>query len=226
MSISLLSKAAGNPNFDQVFAPYVMGTSPPATGLLDDAGVDTATRYAPIIYGTQAPATGMLTQQAGNADVNTLWAAYGTAVYTLPINGVTYSAINQIPIGGSGSAECQFLVNSSTQFYISTFGTNRVPQTVYNYYSIPSGMTQVRLTLSYVSGLTGSKVQTFSGATTYQALSPGSSTNQAYVTLGPFGDASGTNDVTYTLKVEFAGPDGITQWTGTCTLYDETDGSA
>ena len=224
MAISLLSKAAGNPTFDQVFAPYVMGTSPPATGLLDDSGVDTATRYAPIIYGTMAPATGMLTQAAGNADVNTLWAAYGTAVYTLPINGVTYSAICSIPAGGNGYSSVTFGFTSTTQYFLKTYITYGTtdPYIVYYYFTVPSGMTQVRLTLSYVSGVTGSKVVTYNNATSLSAVS---TSVESFVTLGPYGDTSGTNDTTYSLKVEFAGADSVVQWSGTCTLYDETDGS-
>jgi hypothetical protein len=224
VSISLLSKASGNPNFDQVFAPYVTGTSPPATGLLDDSGVDIATRYAPIIYGTQAPATGMLTQASGNADVNTLFAAYGTAVYTLPVNGVTFNPVETVPTGGSGSAACFFGVSSTSQFYIeqqTTDGAFNPP--IYTYYSIPAGMTQVRLTLSYLSGVSGSKVTTTNNSSAFTAISVG--VNSASVALGPYGDASGSNDTYWSLKIEFAGPSGGTVWQGTCTFHDSVDGS-
>lgn len=78
-------KAANGQTLDQFFDPYVTGTSPPATGLLNDQGTDIASNvFAPISFGSMATtATGLLTKQAGNADIRTLFAAKGTAQYLI-----------------------------------------------------------------------------------------------------------------------------------------------
>ncbi len=72
----------GGTDLDDVFAPYEEGTKPAATGYAV-AGADLKERYAPISFGTAAPATGM--KIVGGADLNTLWAAQGTAVYAGPV---------------------------------------------------------------------------------------------------------------------------------------------
>lgn len=113
MTISLKSEASGKPNLDLVFDPYYEGTKPSATSLLDDSGSDIVNRYAPIVYGSQALATGLLTGQSGHADINTLFAAYGTAVYSLPINGNLYS-----DGVGRGTASLAFNMNSDGTYSI------------------------------------------------------------------------------------------------------------
>ena len=117
MAISLLTGAAGNANLDAVFDPYVQGTSPPATGLLDDTSVDIATRYAPVSFGTQAAATSLLTEQSGNADINTLFAAYGTAQYALTCKGVAYLASTPT------AASCNIQFNFDTSTWSVSAGT-------------------------------------------------------------------------------------------------------
>lgn len=72
----------GGSDLDDVFDPYVEGTKPAATGYTA-AGNDLKERYAPISFGTAAPVTGM--KLAGGDDLNTVWAAKGTAVYAGPV---------------------------------------------------------------------------------------------------------------------------------------------
>ncbi len=72
----------GGADLDDVFDPYVEGTKPAATGYTA-AGIDLNQRYAPLTYGAAAAATGM--KIAGGADCNTLWAAKGSAAYSLAI---------------------------------------------------------------------------------------------------------------------------------------------
>lgn len=71
--------AASGQDLDDVFDPYVTGTSPAATGFILSSGIDLNTRYAPIIFGSAASATGLLLSN-GN-DLNTLFAAKNTAAY-------------------------------------------------------------------------------------------------------------------------------------------------
>lgn len=123
MTISLLSKASGNPNLDNVFDLYVQGTSPPATGLLDDSGTDIATRYAPLSFGSQAAATGLLTKQSGNADIYTLFAAKGTAQYPLGCNGQAYTG-SIMPSGTATQNDLSFNFNftSTTAWAVNGSG--------------------------------------------------------------------------------------------------------
>ena len=116
MASNLLSNASGHPDLDTVFAPYSTGTSPAATGLLV-GGVDIATRYAPLVLGTQAPATGFLTQQSGHADINTLFAAYGSVQNVLSNPG--YSALYNVASGASGSS----LYTATTSIVLNSNGT-------------------------------------------------------------------------------------------------------
>ena len=116
MSSNLLSKAAGHPDLDAVFAAYVSGTSPAATGLMV-AAVDIATRYEPLINGTQAPATGFLTQQPGHADLCTLFAALGSTQNVLASPG--YPNLDGVASGSNGST----LYTASVTIVLSANGT-------------------------------------------------------------------------------------------------------
>lgn len=206
-------------DLDNWFDPYISGTQPAATGY-QVAGVDLNQRYAPLYLGVQAALTGYA---VNGADLNTLFAKIGTAQYLLPINGVKYSAVCQIPSGGSGQSSCSFGFTSATQYCIqtqTTYGPTS-PTTTDYYFAVPAAMTQVRLILTVVGG-PYSGVTMSNNATALTAIS----TNvAATVTLGPFGDTSGTHTAQYTLEVQFADASGTILWTGTCTFYDETDGS-
>ncbi|MHB8388234.1 MAG: hypothetical protein ACYDBH_01475 [Acidobacteriaceae bacterium] len=117
MTTFVLSKAAGHPDLDAVFAPYTTGTSPPATGVLV-AGVDIASnRYAPIVQGTAAADTGILTEQAGNADISTLFAAAGTVQEVIASPG--YSNLSSSAEGASGSQ----IYTATASIYLNSNGT-------------------------------------------------------------------------------------------------------
>lgn len=77
-------------DFDDVFDPYVQGTVPPNTAYRTSDGVDLAGRYAPLSYGSKAPDVNYRTSDG--TDVTNLWAAKGTAIYTLGFHGHSYSA--------------------------------------------------------------------------------------------------------------------------------------
>ena len=123
MSTNLLSKAPGKPDLDAVFAAYVSGTSPPATGLLV-AGVDIATRYAPLAEGTEAPATGLLTEQLGHADICTLFAALGSTQNVLASPG--YPNLDGVVSGSNGST----LYTASVNIVLNANGTWSAESTV------------------------------------------------------------------------------------------------
>ena len=132
MSSNLLSKAVGHPDLDAVFAAYVSGTSPAATGLMV-AAVDIATRYEPLINGTQAPATGFLTQQPGHADLCTLFAALGSTQNVLASPG--YPNLDGSASGSAGST----LYTASVNIVLNANGTwyaeSSVTPTSGNWYS-------------------------------------------------------------------------------------------
>lgn len=86
-------------DLDDLFDPYVTGTSPAPTGYRV-AGVDIATRYAPLTYGTIRPTdTGY--RIAGGADIRTLFAAAGTAAYVSATAGLP-TEIYALAAGSSG----------------------------------------------------------------------------------------------------------------------------
>lgn len=176
MTISLKSEASGKPNLDLVFDPYYEGTKPPATGLLDDSGSDIVNRYAPIVYGSQALATGLLTKQSGNADINTLFAAYGTANYALPINNVTITA-NCAVTSPSLTANCTLrIISTSTTWQAlattttsgGTTSLTTFPSSVTSG-SVPPGAAYVKY--SYIDQGGSGTVSVYNGAATMTALS-------------------------------------------------------
>lgn len=71
-----------------IFDPWKPGTDKaPATNIKEN-GVDTSDIYAMLKYGTAAAPTGI---KKNNADLCTIYAAKGTARYTLPIDGQSYT---------------------------------------------------------------------------------------------------------------------------------------
>src|ERR1044072_5052884 len=93
-------------NYEDVYDPDVIGDGFIAGGARVN-GASNATHYANRVYGTQGPASGM--NQSGLGDVGLQWAAKGTAVYNLPINGKNYSSNNQ----NRGHAEIRLAVFSN-----------------------------------------------------------------------------------------------------------------
>lgn len=111
-------------DFDSIFAPWVQGTPNYTGGLLDAAANDIGGRYAPIAFGSKAADVGYMISDG--RDVSNLWAAAGTAVYSLPINGRFYQAGYGAPTNQTGNAfatlSFQVLNNGVYQIYRSTRG--------------------------------------------------------------------------------------------------------
>lgn len=102
-------------DFDDLFDPDIMGNGPSVANLRSGG----ALRYAAIAYGSKRPDVGY---RQGGVDVSNLWAAKGTATYTLPINGQAFSAHNQSRTNSSGSAV------ATVTFIIDSNGTYRILQ--------------------------------------------------------------------------------------------------
>lgn len=199
MTISLLSKASGNPNLDLVFDLYVQGTSPPPTGLLDDSGIDICTRYNPIVYGTQALATGLLTKQTGNADINTLFAAKGTSNNPLSINGGTYTIT--VTRSGSGGSQAQIIFAiSGTTWTLYPYGTGGTytPSGSYASGSLPPNSSTVEFSLSSQSGSTVNELG--SPVNTVIAISSNPYIGTYTTASGTIGTANGQINVTITIR--------------------------
>lgn len=226
MTISLKSKAAGNPNLDAVFDPYVQGTPVPATGLLADAslgGGDIANRYAPLVYGSPAAATGLLTKQAGHADLNTLFAAFGTAVYALPINGNTYTGAYNIPVGGTGYTTIGF--SSTPSGYQVYYANPATSKTVLASGTFPANTAKVKYVFGTYSIPVGS-VDAL-GATTNGASSPTaiSSNPAAYYTTNTWSATSGSRARSYPFQIVLYDASNNVISTTNITLIGETEGS-
>lgn len=217
MATNLLTrKSSGGQSLDLVFAPYTTGTQLPATGY-QVAGVDIASRYAPLYLGSQALPTGLLI--ASGADLNTLFAAYGSVQTTLPINGVQYQAggVNVLS-NRDVLATCSFGMFSSSTYTITTSGTNTTTQTYP--YTPPSNAVFIRLKLALVSGSSQSQVTTGNNSSSWTVIG----NNAAYVQRGPTPN-TGTQTTQWTLKVEFADATQALIASGTCTFICTTESS-
>lgn len=113
--------STGGDDLDDVFDPYVEGTKPAATGYTA-AGADLKDRYAPISFGTAAPVTGM--SISGGVDLNTLWAAKGTAVYAGPVAlGLGSSYDNSRTSSHDIAAQVSLVIKSDGTWAVTNGGT-------------------------------------------------------------------------------------------------------
>lgn len=111
---------AAGVDFDDLFDFYSTGTPVGAIGFRDAAGVDIGPRYAPISFGSKGPDVGY--RVSSGVDVSNLWAAKGTASYSIPgfngrTFGVFYTALtNQPQVGATTS----FALLNNGQWQFST----------------------------------------------------------------------------------------------------------
>lgn len=180
-------------DLDDLFDPDVKGDGPTAPGIQSN-GVPL--RYAALKYGSKRSNVGI--QNAG-VDVSNLWAAKGTAIYGLSINGKSYTA-NPTTAGSVSSATLQFVTNNST---FSVVDPNRSPTTVASG-SIPAGATQCRVTTTLLSGTPGN---VFNQLSSFVALT-GSSVRTE---IGNLQDESGQPEIqsAYNLKIEYRNSSGV-----------------
>lgn len=114
---------SNNVNFDDLFDSYVQGGQAPACGFTTPDGRDLSARYAPLSVGQKRADVGFSGLQG--YDVSNLWAAKGTASYSLPINGQSYSAHNQARTNSSGtaSATVTFILDASGIYRVLSSAT-------------------------------------------------------------------------------------------------------
>lgn len=214
-------------DLDNIFDPYVEGTSPGLTGL-KVAGVDINTRYAPLIYGTAAPVTNINSKVRGTSsfvDLNTLFAAKGTAKYTLPIDGASYTAIaSSGGIAPIKLAQATVSVQIGGGHYnIQTSVINNGAQPVINNYQfdIPAGVSKYYVTLTGVSTGTG-------GSSSDQpawASIPGAVSTQALVKESNQSN-NGTQITSATANLYFGDDSNRVLWSASFSIEAETDISA
>ncbi|MGF7229719.1 MAG: hypothetical protein ACQR33_07120 [Candidatus Saccharibacteria bacterium] len=217
----LLSKASGFPTLDNVFDLYVTGTSPAATGLLDDAGVDIATRYAPLVFGTAAAATGLLTKQSGNGDLNTLFAAKGTASYALPINGQTYTGYGHS--GTTSSFGGIAFAASVSGYTVIKNGTNETTTTLASG-SIPVGAVSCKIVDTWLNASGDTGVGNVSNNYASQTTLTGTALGvNVQVTATP---SSPEHQSTHSEVITFYDASNAVISTTTITLVAQADGSA
>jgi len=79
----------GGVDFDQLFDPDILGNGPAADGYRANGQ---PLRYAHVQYGQRRADVGY---RVRGQDVAAMWAAKGTATYTMPFHGKGFSASNQ-----------------------------------------------------------------------------------------------------------------------------------
>lgn len=224
MTISLKSKASGKPNLDLVFDPYVEGTNPADTGLLIDGplgGTDISqSRYAPIIYGTAAPATGLLTKQSGHADINTLFAAYGTAVYLYSVTLTPGSRNAFVEVNFSLPTITSWLLENGSddmggsQTASANFATANG--------SIASGVTEALATLTYLAapGDTNTAIVT-NPYPLWSTAMTGSSNSVALQLAAPLG---AVHQATYNMRIQLRNASAVVIYDRTFKIYMHSTG--
>lgn len=128
---------SGGVDFDDLFDPYVSGTKSIITGRRVN-GVDLRDRYAPLSVGSKRANVG---HRVGGVDVSNLWAAKGTAQYSIAgLQGKVLSAVGSaLTSGTSASAVVSVSIRNDGTWSVSG-GNNlgNVPQ------SSPTSGTWVR----------------------------------------------------------------------------------
>lgn len=125
---------------DNLFDPDIVGDGPSATGYKKSDG--TLLKYAAAKYGTVGPNTGY--RLSNGADIATLWAAKGTAQYSLPINGQTFTSTGATVGTGACTATLDFEIATSGWTLVSS-GTNATTKTLASG-AVPSGAISVQIT--------------------------------------------------------------------------------
>jgi hypothetical protein len=208
-------------DFDDLFDPDVMGDGPQATWL-ENSGVPL--RYAALAYGTKRADVGY---EDNGVDVSNLWAAKGTAVYALPINGQSFSISNIVPPAQQGSAAITFYIKSDGTYelqYSRTHGGG-VPSVLGTW--LPNGSAasefQVRFTRTHTGGTVTASIG-FNDAPNYVS---GATSRGINLQVGPSGAQSGSRQSNDTITVEILRVSSGTLVSTTQFHTDiETDGSA
>lgn len=214
MSDAIKSKGV---SLASIFDPYVAGTTKARASGINDAGVDLSSIYANIIYGSAAAITGIGSQ---SADINTLYAAKGTASYSTPDNGDVYQSNYLIPNSSSGSAGVQMYISSLAplQYTVAKAGT---VTTAYASYAVPDGMLYFKATLTYVSGTAAVTIVQTTDWTRMTALNQAMAEMVSSVEEHAFGTMTGN----YSCFLQFSANGLKTIYAGTTMWNYKLDGS-
>ena len=167
MSTAINSKSVPLPN---IFDPYVAGTTKARASGIDDAGTDTSNLYANIIYGSAAAATGIKSE---SADLNTLYAAKGTANYPLPIGGANFIAHSSGVVSPSMDSNINVQIDANGSYSVTVAGNaaGNTPSTSGTW--LPSGASasnyQVQFVWSQSSQYPSGPATVTNGASSYAA---------------------------------------------------------
>jgi len=181
-------------DLDNIFAAYVSGTHPPATGI-NVNGVDIATRYQPL-PGTSAPTTGI---SANGADLNTLFSTTASGG-PLPIDGQTLTGIVTVTSGTKASS-IAFAISGGNTYQV-TGATNSGTQLLASG-AIPVGAATVQYTFGAYTvpgGTTDAGGSTTNGAASKTAVS--SNPGASYVTSA-WSSSVGTKERKYPFTIDF-----------------------
>lgn len=208
---------------DQIFDPYVSGTKAAITGYtVMIAGVATDLRdlFAPIYLGSSAAPT---KYKVNNADLNTIFAAKGTAQYALSINGQTFTSAINIT-SGSGNATIGFRIVGGNQWQVYKINSAS-SSTVLASGAVPANASTVKYTWgTYTIGVgqTDAGGGTSNGASTAQPVvnSPAASYTTATNT-----STSGSKDRQYPFAIDFYSASGQNISHTSITLIGDTEGS-
>lgn len=203
-----------------IFDPYVAGTTKARASGRFDAGNDLSNLYANILYGSAAAATGI---ESEGADLNTLYAAKGTASYALPINGNTYSHAYSVT-SGTGNSTIGFKVTGGTTYAVYGADSGHSAANLVSG-AIPGGAS----TVQFVWGgyTVGAADLDGGGATSNSAATaqPVSSDQDAHYTTGTFGSTASAHDRNYTFTINFFNSSGANISATTITLTALIEGS-
>lgn len=111
--------SANGVTLENIFDPYVAGTTQAAATGINGGGSDLNTQFAKLSYGTSAAATGI---ETGGADLNTIFAAKGTASYINPTP--SYDWTSQVPEPGSS----YYTINNAITWHSDGTWTTSVGQ--------------------------------------------------------------------------------------------------
>lgn len=206
-------------DLDNIFDPYVEGTSPGLTGL-KVAGVDINTRYAPLIYGTAAPVTNINSKVRGTSsfvDLNTLFAAKGTAQYTLPIDGQTFVASGVAAAGHPATAHVNF--NISTAGWSVVAGGTGAPDATKASGAVPSGAVDIQITESWLDATGDTNIGIVNNTCSVYTTIPGSGTVGCGVSES---HSDTTGQTTHQLVIKMRNAAGTIISTTTCTFIAVT----
>lgn len=203
-----------------IFDPYQAGTTKARAAAIRDGGVDTSDLYANIIYGSAAAPTGVASE---NDDLNTLYAAKGTASYALPIAGNTYTSAYNIPPGDTGWAAIAASITGGNTYNIVRSYSAGSPATLASG-AVPAGATKVQFTW----GAPTIDTNDGGGSPANSAASPVDlSTNPAaQYSTNSFSGTSGTHGRFYPFTIDFFNAASQNISHTVVTLHAIVDGSA